>query len=335
MDKIDQLIKNLEKFATVVVTTHRFPDDDAIGSILAMTYYLQAQLAGSVEVKPVICSPISQRWSGFKNFSHINSRESFGQLAKSSAAVVALDGNQYHRFSPKPEEFNQFGYRACIDHHASQPDEWDWSVIQSDQVATATILETLLYQKPDTDLAKALVLGIIGDTGNLRFVPPEQAQVFDQVKRLIVDAQINLNSFRAEYDYYSKTAIELQPKLLANRNQLELKHLKGNVTFIPRLPNLTEVQIRESVNLYNRVFALIEEGVSWSFVIYPFETKTKISARSLPGSLNVRKVLELLEWGSGHDRAAGGLVDKQPEAVAKTLTDWLKVQTNLEPLLDD
>jgi nanoRNase/pAp phosphatase (c-di-AMP/oligoRNAs hydrolase) len=66
-------------------------------------------------------------------------------------------------------------------------------------------------------------------------------------------------------------------------------------------------------------------GVKWAMVFYPKnEKELKVSLRSLPDIVNVRKLAEKLEIGGGHDNASGGkyVIDSSIKDV-KEFKEWI------------
>jgi c-di-AMP phosphodiesterase-like protein len=71
-------------------------------------------------------------------------------------------------------------------------------------------------------------------------------------------------------------------------------------------------------------YALQVETVEWTFVATPrSDGSSKISFRSLPGSVNVKDLATLMGVGGGHDRAAGGrFEDTTPQEAARKVLNW-------------
>lgn len=342
MDKsrfIDSLKAEIEKATRVVITSHKSPDDDSISCVLAINYWIKKNFP-KVQIKIVYESEVHQRWQIFAGYDQIESNVSLAKTIETNSPdlVICCDANQYQRFTEKPEILSNFeGPKFCIDHHKSQPDQWTAAFIDTNASSAAEIMYQLFYDKPDSELAKVLLLGILGDTGNLRFIDHTQVYIYPIVARLVEDAQINIQSFKASYDYYSNEAIEVAKKLIANQKTYSINEWpSGNISYLSRqdYQKYDLIHIKEGVNLYTVTFSRLQKEVSWSIVLYPTDGCIKVSSRSQPGSINVRKLMEALEIGSGHDYAAGGTwegKELQAEDKLEDLVDWLQTH---EPMID-
>lgn len=327
-DYLADLHSYLVKANSVLITSHKSPDDDSISSVLALKLWIAREYPNKL-VDIFYESDISQRWQVFSGFDQIYTVDSLEGSMADYDILICTDANQYHRLTDSPSGLT--GYhkpKICIDHHKSQPDAWDLLILDETAVATAEILFGLLYNKPDKKLAKALLLGILGDTGNLRFIDHSQAYVYDIVKQLVSDAKINVQSFKASYDYYSAAAIEVARHLIANQKTLQIKSWPSvNITYVEGASlDYLQAEIKEGVNLYIATFSMLQQEVTWSIVLYETEKGVNISARSIPESVNVRKFMENLGIGSGHDRAAGGVWQGSSYSARQQveyLEDWL------------
>jgi phosphoesterase RecJ-like protein len=336
----EEILKSLQTYTdaadSIVITSHRSPDDDSISSVLAMFYWLK-QTYPTKRIEVMYESAVNQRWGGFTGFEVIKEVDSLSSVSDTFDLLICTDANQYSRITAEPEQLAKINQkRICIDHHKSQPDDWDLKIINDEALSTAEILYELFYSQIDKQLARLLLLGVLGDTGNLRYVDYTQTYVYDIVKRLVEDAQVNIQTFKASYDYYSNEAIEVAKVLISKQKTYRSDEWPPvNITFIePNELAYPQAEIKEGINLYIASFAMLQQDVTWSLVFYGTDTEIKVSARSRPGSVNVRKLMEAMEIGSGHDRAAGGAWKESGVSVGDKvdqLVDWLKQRP---PILD-
>lgn len=337
MDKltfIDEFKALVDTSQSIVITSHKSPDDDSISSVLAVRYWL-AKNHPDKKITVVYESLVHPRWQSFDGYQNIEVVEQI-QL-EDADLLICTDANQFHRFTDQPESLPKSLTKVCIDHHKSQPDSWTLSYIDTQAASTAQIIQSLFYTETDPALAKLILLGILGDTGNLRFIGPEQSNVLVMVKQLVDDAAINIQAFRATYDYYSDESIDVAKDIIAHQRTYQIGEWPScNISFVERdqFPDIPNEQVKEGVNLYIWTFSMLQQQVSWSLTFYPTDKGVKVSARSLPGSVNVRLLLERLAVGSGHDRAAGGSWTGETLRVEETVKEVLDWLGNNEVVLD-
>jgi len=342
MKQIESFLEAFRQYVqeanSILITSHISPDDDSISSTLGVKHWIEKHYP-SKKVQIVYESEVHKRWSVFKGFDDITSDQLIEtHLTEAIDLVICTDVNQYGRVTNNPKCLVAFNKpKICIDHHKSQPDSWDLEIIDVEASSTAEIIYKLFYQEKDVDFAKILLLGILGDTGNLRFIDYTQVHVYDIVKHLVQAAQVNIQSFKASYDYYANESIEVAKILIANQKTQSIGDWPiGNTSYLTRndFEKYDLIHIKEGVNLYTVTFSRLQKEVSWSIVLYPSKGKIKVSSRSQPGSINVRKLMEALKIGSGHDYAAGGTWEGenlQAEDKLEELLQWLKTH---KPLID-
>src|SRR5690606_36482659 len=147
---------------------------------------------------------------------------------------------------------------------------------------------------------------------------------------------IDIQSFKAKYDYFSKQAIDVAKNLVTHQQILTINDWPTlRLSFLDKTQAeaFEKHYVKEGVNLYISSFGMLVKEASWSLTFYPVEDGVKLSGRSMPGSVNVRKLFEAMEIGSGHDRASGAQFNNTTDVdvAVKNLLDWLKANT---PLLD-
>lgn len=326
LDRFYQFIENKQSIA---ILAHQYPDDDAFSSVLSLRRIL-ANKYPDKQFQVLFESEVSRRWDSFPDYQYIETTENINTDLAQADCYIFLDGNQYFRFTDFQDQISDLtGTKICIDHHSSPADDWDLLFISKQSTATAEIIYDLFYESPDPDLAQLLLVGILGDTGNLLYVSHEQSQVFAKVQSLVDDAQIQIQVFKSKYDYFSAESISIAKELIKTQQVVEIPDWpRANFAHVPTdlAKQYTQNQIKEGVTLYQSSFNMIEQGINWSLTLYPSDKGVKISARSIMGCVNVRRLMEVLELGGGHNLAAGGVWtgESDPEMVIQELTQKLK-----------
>lgn len=71
-------------------------------------------------------------------------------------------------------------------------------------------------------------------------------------------------------------------------------------------------------------------GVSWTYVLYPWEKdKYRIELQSLPGSINVKDIMHKTGFGGGHLHASSGMIGSKGKVITYEdallgFTRWLE-----------
>jgi phosphoesterase RecJ-like protein len=328
----------IDQSQTIIVTSHISPDEDAIASVLAV-YFVLTQNYPHKQVKMVYTGQSVARWQTFLNYDEIQFVDDLADHLADVDTIIFLDGNQYGRFSNQPEKLGTFsGQTICIDHHASLPTDFTLSLVEPAATSTAELVyRTLVDQQVRVwpSLAQALLMGIIGDTGNFVYVNPGQAEILTIAAKLVTDGQIDIQNFRTQFNTIEQSIFLTVQELFKNT---EFHHIPGypplqlsllQRPFVEQL-QLLDNQISMASHAYMRPFLTTVEGYQWGVVITPrAQGKCSLSFRSLPGAVSVRQIAEQFGAGGGHNLASGCTlepINSQPVSISDTrqqLLDWL------------
>lgn len=164
--------------ANVVLTTHKSPDGDAIGSIAGL--YLFLKKLGLKKVNPVVPDAAPEFLDSLPGKQELcffsDSEEEATKAIREAEVFIHLDFNTLSRVGEDMASVlreNTNAKTILIDHH-QQPDEFDEML----SVTTASSTAELVYEfckslAPDTEIdleiAANLYTGIITDTGSFRY----------------------------------------------------------------------------------------------------------------------------------------------------------------------
>ncbi len=337
-DKFFQLVVEAER---VLITSHISPDEDSFSSVLFVYHMLTVKFPEK-NIRMAYTGEPVPRFSSFKNYDKIEFLLDVADVSSESDLLIMLDGGQYSRFSRKPEILKQVSKSITIDHHASALDDFMLCFVDTKATSNAELLYSIFsgdvaIQKEN---AEYILLGILGDTGNLLFVKPEQMQVFDIVKRLLLIADTSIEMFQSRYRSISLREFELMKILIKNTTFADISGWPAvHYTFIEKqeAEKYTDVEVSSATAMYVARYLRIIGQYSWGFAVTPRTSGDfHASFRSLPGSVNVRKMAEQMGVGGGHDRAAGSSFKEvdgygSASAVIEKILDWMKEN---KPVLD-
>ncbi len=324
-NQFDRLVKDAK---SIFITSHTSPDDDSISSVLAVYYYLTHDLGLTKPIRIVYTGDYKNelRYSYFENFNLVEVTENSQDQTKPIDLVIMVDVNDIARTTDveKPRKNRDFNNKfIIIDHHTNEIEKEDLSDLYIDVKisSTAELLYKLFWQnspeKITKELAEILLLGILGDTGQFRYIEPT-----DQYKDTLITSDnliklgnIKINEFISHYDKKKINTLKVYALLV---NHLTIEYVDGWLPLVysyvenEELKDFTNEEIGSGVAIFRNITAEIA-GAEWGFTVKPKPNKSgySISFRSTAGNVNVREIAEHF-GGGGHISAAGALL---PETV--------------------
>jgi nanoRNase/pAp phosphatase (c-di-AMP/oligoRNAs hydrolase) len=315
MYKKESILEFKEKFydlikdKKVLFVGHKGPDDDCVASLLGCYYKFGQKIAVSGEKK--------DRWYSFEDFDKLLFVEDIANL--DFDIVVLLDSNEWSRFSSKDKTSKPI---ICIDHHPKQEQTFDLEFIDPRYSSVSEIIYDMFYKEENISkkACEALLMGILGDTGNFSFVNPIKSSALNAAYDLINKGNIEVQTLQSKYNNFDFMTAKYLGEFLAN---LTKKKIGDWPLFVYSFVDLENDYVSEAAAMFKNKYTRGIEGVTWGFTIRKKESENgySYSFRSLPGSVNVRLLCEKLELGGGHDRAAGGFYecDTLEDAIAFVL----------------
>lgn len=321
----------------IVITTHRGPDGDAMGSSLGL-YLLLKQLEHEVHViTPNDYAPFLH-WLPANDtvIKHDTQTKVAAQLTAEADLIFLLDFSRLDRlFDFAATVSNAKATRVLIDHH--QDPELDIAkLIFSDTTACSTA--QLVYEIIDAmgmkdnitqDIAECLYVGIMTDTGSFKYASTT-AKTHHVVAELISKGARNSMIHDLIYDHSSASRMKLLGYCL---NEKLLLYPENNAAII----SLTAEELKrfefkkgDTEGFVN--YALAIEGIKFATFIAEKEGIVKLSLRS-KGNFKVNKIAEQYFNGGGHINASGGIskvsVNETIKQVEKIITKYKTELNNI------
>ncbi len=332
----DVFFEIVEKSSNIIITGHEFFDDDSLASALSV-YEIISQKYQGKNTRILFSGEPDSRYKDFKHFNHVEFVSDIADFVDNAELLIMLDGNKFSRFSHKPEILGKIKKTICIDHHASQSDTFSLSLMVHQCSSCVEIVYRSFFTDYliDKSLADIFLLGILGDTGNFTYLKPSQSDILLIVKKLIDISQEEIQGFLSKYQSISKKVFETVKELIKNNEYVstpgwpDFQYSYIKRSFI-KANKLQTSEIVEASYLYSAQYIRKIENYSWGFVFTPNQNgDVNISCRSLPGSVNVRILMEKMGIGGGHDRASGGTFAKKDkplevDSCIKQTLDWLR-----------
>ena len=317
--ELNQLKSFLSEPRKVVITTHKGPDGDAMGSSLALYNYLLKK-GHSVHVITPNDYPIFLKWMKGEEYviEYCFHEEKAKKITESAELIFCLDFNTLSRidtYAPIVERSNAL--KVLIDHH-QQPDTFDFNFSDASASSTAQLIFEFLEMLDDTDeidqdIAECLYAGIMTDTGNFRFnsVCSKTHQV---VSFLIEKGARNDWVYDKIHDNNSVNRLKLLGYCLSEKMELLSDLGVSIITLTQKELQRFNFKKGDTEGVVN--YALSIEGVNVAAFMVEREGIIKISFRS-KGDISVNQLARDHFNGGGHINAAGGSASTMQEAITK------------------
>lgn len=292
--KLD-LIRECKDAKRIGISGHIRPDGDCVGSVLACKRYLEKALP-EAQVEVFLEKP-ADIFHELVGFSEINSefpkREPFD-------VFIALDCNA-ERLGDAEKYFQNAKKKINIDHHISNSGSGDLNCVRPEVGSVCEVLYELMDEKlVDADIALALYIGIIHDTGVFQYsnTRPETHEIAAKLIRFGFDFPRMIQE-----TFYQKTYVQAQ--IMGRALMESIRFLDGRciVSVIEKKTmDFYQVTSKDMDGIVNQLRNIT--GVSCAIFMYQTDTlEYKVSMRA-DDSVNVSEVASYF-GGGGHVKAAG------------------------------
>ncbi len=169
----DRIKTIMNAHQTFVLTTHVNPDGDALGSELALAYFLKA--AGKkITILNHNVTPENYSWLDEENLIIPFHADQHKEIILQADVIFILDVNQPDRLrSLEPYVKQSTAVKVIIDHHLEPQQFGDAYVIDDEATSTGELIYKLITgingNGIDRQIARALYTAIMTDTGSFRF----------------------------------------------------------------------------------------------------------------------------------------------------------------------
>lgn len=327
MNVYQQIVETIRQAGQIVITAHKSPDGDSIGSSVAML-----ELCRSLGKSAVICHPDPAPdfllWlPEAQNILDMeNHPQQVGLAMELADLVFCLDYNDPSRVGDHMKALleKSAAQKIMIDHHLHPGDLADILVSQPNVCSTCQLVYEVIDGSGNIDLLNvatgtAIYLGIMTDTGSFRF-PSVQARTHEILAHLI---SIGVKHYEVHEKVYDTNTLDrLRLRGYACSEKLEI--LESNRVAVM---TLTQEELRrfnhkkgDTEGLVN--VALSVQGMRAAILFTEADGYVKISFRS-KGTENPVNLLASDHFsGGGHANASGGRFDG-------TLADAVKLLKNV------
>lgn len=307
-DSLEQFKKLVNDVNRIVVTCHKKPDGDAIGSSLGLCLALRKMGKNVTVIIPdQLPQSLEFATEGIDYVTFSFNEKRAGNIIRNTQLILCLDYNDIDRvdkMSPLLKESRV--PKVLIDHHLNPTPVFDVMFSFPHLSSTCEVVYRILreadwLQYVDKQVASLLFVGMMTDTGNLAWSSsyPEVYEIMARLMEYGIDKPylykqamdtVPLNSLKLHsYALLNKmTVIDDSIALIVlDKNDLETFHYKTG----------------DTERLVNRPLSV--KGVYWSTFMREDPDCIKVSMRS-EGDFAVDTLCATYFGGGGHKNAAAG-----------------------------
>lgn len=305
------IVAAIKEAKNIVITSHKSPDGDSIGSSLALYHFI-----GALGKSSVVCHPDKApnflRWvEGASDIvSFEEQQDEVIQKMRDADLVFCLDYNSADRLGKdmQPLLEQASAKKIMIDHHLHPADFCEIIVSETSVCSTSQLIFELIDQSGNSELLNESIgvpiyLGIMTDTGSFRF-PSVQARTHEILAALIRTGIKHFEIHEKVYDTNTVDRLQLRGYALSEKLELIENYPVALISVTEEELNRFHYQKGDTEGLVN--VALSVDSIKVAAFFAEKDGAVKISFRS-KGDYFVNELANDHFEGGGHKYAAGGI----------------------------
>ncbi len=306
---VDIIKSLLSKKKKITIITHVNPDGDAIGSSLAWYHILKLE---GHEVSVVVPNyfPSFLAWlpEASEIIVHKKDKEKAEERVLNADLIFCLDFNDIGRMAKVSDCYTKSNAtKILIDHHLQPSLFTDYTLSVSNTSSTAELIYELISEIELThlitkDVAQALYVGIITDTGSLSYACNYKS-TYNAIAFLMEVGIDGEHIHRLVYDTNTYDRIRLLGYCLSEKLKVFPEYKLAYISLTKEELKKFNYNVGDTEGIVN--YTLSIEGVSVGVFFMEREGIIKVSLRS-KGELSVNDMARKYFNGAGHHNAAGG-----------------------------
>jgi bifunctional oligoribonuclease and PAP phosphatase NrnA len=323
---ITELKAKLTSPKKIVITTHRSPDGDAMGSSLALWHVLN-KMGHEVQVITPNQYPEFLHWLPANEFvmEYEKRPKDAARITKVADLIFCLDFNSLKRLENYQDLVSEAkAEKILIDHHQEPEDFATYLYSDTESCSTAQMVYEFIhfmgYEKYLTkEVATCLYVGILTDTGSFRF--PSTTAFTHKVVAELMEKGINTSEiYNRIYDNNSHDRLRLLGYVLSEKMEVFKEYRTAIITLSEEELTSFNFQPGDTEGFVN--YPLSIKGVCFTAYMASKDGQVKISFRS-KGGFSVNQFARSHFNGGGHINASGGYSNLSLEETRKKFIDLL------------
>ena len=314
------LLDVLKDANTIGITGHARPDGDCVGSTMAMYMYLTKNYPE--KRIDIFLEPIPESYGQIARLDEVCT--DFVTDVEKYDAFVVIDC-EYTRTGQAQSLFENANLKLNVDHHISNKGCGDINyIVPSASSACELVYDLIGEEGLDVDIALALYLGMIHDTGVFQYSNTSPKTLRTAAK--LIEFKFDFSTI-IEESFYQKTY--MQNLLLGKAVNESVLILDGHAIYSVVSKELMKEYNAKSSDLEGIVNQLRNtKGVDCAIFMYEVEEgEYKVSLRS-NDKVNVSEIAKSF-GGGGHIKAAGVTMNGTDKEIVSKLSDSIREQLKL------
>ena len=293
-----------------VITVHRSPDGDAIGSALALHRFLKIRGKNDIKVILPNDAPSFLKWMpGMEDvLVYEHSADTSDQLIKEADVIFCLDYNEPKRVGDMAESLLASPARkVMLDHHLNPNGFCKVTISHSEMSSTSELMFRLIcalgdFELMDADCATCIYTGMMTDTGSFTYnsSDPELYIIIYELMRKGIDKDY---IYKQVNQVYSLSRYRLMGFLLHEKMQVFPALHAALITMSTEEAKKFNFRTGDSEGFVN--IPLNIKGIEFSVFLREDRDKVKVSLRSV-GDFPCNTFAATYFNGGGHKNASGG-----------------------------
>jgi phosphoesterase RecJ-like protein len=308
MQGIEEVRSILANPKNIIITSHRNPDGDAIGSSLAMSRWLKKRGHRVMVAFPSEYPAIYEWMPDIQDIQIFDvDPEPIIEFCKHVEVSVILDYNSLDRIDKLGELLDSRQlYTVLIDHHLYPDPIGDFILSDTTASSTCELVHRFIEvydgkTMTDLSIATSIYTGILTDTGSFQYsTSPALFRTVATLQEIGLDT--NLIHDRI-FNTLDEKNLRLLGHCLANRMEI-IDDYKTGIIFLNKHDfQVYDIQRGDTEGIVNYLLRL--KNVHMAIFIRQQPTIIKISFRS-KGDFSVEEIAKTYFNGGGHRNASGG-----------------------------
>jgi len=333
-EKLVEVGKLLATPKKIVITSHRNPDGDAIGSSLGLHLFLQQKGHNSTVIMPSEYPDFVAWMEGSESILIHDTHPEIANLALNEADIIfILDYNDLERVDKMGEKIAELKetVKIMIDHHLHPEDFCHFTFSDTKASSTCEMVYDFIVgmgeqAKINPSIGECLYSGILTDTGSFKYSTSSKLfRVVAELKDMGVD-DVKLQNLL--FNSLQEKSLRLLGYCLHNRMEILEEYHTGIIYLTKSDYELFDIQRGDTEGIVN--YLLMMKNVKLAAFITEQPTIVKISLRS-KGDFSVQEIAKKHFRGGGHKNASGGASFK---GLRSTINKFKKVLPDYKQALD-
>lgn len=323
---LNNVCRLIHEVQHIVITCHKSPDGDAIGSSIALCHVLNKMGKIADVVIPDMVPRVLTFLPMMRDVTVYSKNEVRAKrLVEQAQLIICLDFNSIARIDKLGEVIEQSSApRVLIDHHLDPVSHFDEMISFPKLSSTCELVYRFMCEAGygpyiDKATAECLYVGIMTDTGNFTYssASPELYEIVANLMTYGIDKE---QLYRLAMNTFSADSVRLQGYALHEKMQIFADKGVALITLTKEELERFNYRKGDTEGLVNKPLAIPE--VTMSIFMREDPDYIKVSCRS-QGDRSVNEICRQHFNGGGHRNAAGGDFYGTMEQAIDTLFDIL------------